>query len=244
MKPTLNDFYAFLRENFTLFIERSFNELNPNTKLLWNWHIDAIAYELELCRLGLTKRLIINLPPRNLKSHCASVAFVAWLLGHCPSAQIMCASYAQDLADKHARDCRTVMMSNWYQNSFPTRLSASKQAIADFTTIQKGGRRATSVGGVVTGLGADFIIIDDPLKPDEAISEVRRKTVNEWYDHSLSSRLNDKRNGCIILIMQRLHEDDLTGHLLKSGGWKILCLPAIAEEDENTRSRLFVVPAA
>jgi predicted phage terminase large subunit-like protein len=193
----------------------------------------VIAHELEQCRLGATKRLIINLPPRYLKSHCASVAFPAWLLGHNPSAQIMCASYAQDLSDKHARDCRTVITSKWYDDLFSTRLSQSKQAVADFQTIQKGGRRATSIGGVVTGLGADFILIDDPLKPDDAISDVRRKAANEWYDHSLSSRLNNKRNGCIILIMQRLHEDDLTGHLLKSGDWKLLRLPAIAEQDEE-----------
>jgi predicted phage terminase large subunit-like protein len=85
----------------------------------------------------------------------------------------------------------------------------------------------------LTGRGADFIIIDDPLKPDEAISDVRRKAVNEWYDHTLYSRLNDKRNGCIILIMQRLHEDDLVGHVQAQGGWRVIRFPAIAEEDET-----------
>jgi len=86
---------------------------------------------------------------------------------------------------------------------------------------------------VLTGRGADFIIIDDPLKPEEAMSEVRRQSVNDWYDHTLCTRLNDKRKGVIILIMQRLHEDDLTGHVQKSSPWKILRLPAIAEEDEQ-----------
>ena len=82
---------------------------------------------------------------------------------------------------------------------------------------------ATSVGGVLTGRGADFIIIDDPLKPDEALSETQRNAVNEWFDHTLYSRLNDKRTGCIIIITQRLHEDDLVGHVLEQEDWEILC---------------------
>ena len=92
---------------------------------------------------------------------------------------------------------------------------------------------ATSVGGVLTGRGGDFLIIDDPLKPDEAASETQRNAVNDWYDHTLITRLNDKRQGCIIIIMQRLHEEDLTGHVLESGDWKVLRFPAIAEEDET-----------
>ena len=99
-------------------------------------------------------------------------------------------------------------------------------------TTQNGVRLATSVGGVLTGRGADFIIIDDPLKPDEAVSDIQRKAVNDWYDHTLFSRLNDKRNGVIIIIMQRLHEDDLVGHVSGHGPWKVLSFPAIAEENE------------
>jgi predicted phage terminase large subunit-like protein len=100
-------------------------------------------------------------------------------------------------------------------------------------TTQQGFRLATSVGGVLTGRGADFIIIDDPLKPDEALSDTQRKAVNDWYDHTLYSRLNDKRNGCIILIMQRLHEDDLVGHVQGQEPWKVIRFPAIAEVDET-----------
>jgi predicted phage terminase large subunit-like protein len=93
---------------------------------------------------------------------------------------------------------------------------------------------ATSVGGVLTGRGADFLIIDDPLKPDEAVSDSFRNAVNNWYDNTLYSRLNDKRTGCIIIIMQRLHLDDLVGHVLEQGdGWEVLSLPAIAEEEET-----------
>ena len=227
------EYQALLRKDFYSFIERAFYEINPETQFLPNWHIEKIAQELEECRLGNTKRLIINLPPRSLKSHCASVAFPAWLLGHNPSAQTICVSYGQDLANTLAGQCRTLMSSSWYQSLFPTRLMARKQAVDDFQTTEQGVRMATSVGGVLTGRGADFLIIDDPMKPEEAASEIQRRAVNNWFDHTLITRLNDKRQGCIILIMQRLHEDDLTGHVLESGGWKVVRFPAIAEEDES-----------
>lgn len=235
---TVKEFGAILRSDFYAFLERSFYELNPFTCFENNWHIEVLAYELEQVRLGKTKRLIINVPPRSLKSHCASVALPAWILGHNPGAQIICASYAQDLSDKLASDCRTLMMSRAYKNTFLTRLTSVRQALQELITTQRGFRLATSIGGVLTGRGADFLIIDDPLKPDEAAPEVARKKVNDWYDHTLLSRLNDKRNGCIIVIMQRLHQDDLVGHLLEKEDWKVARFPAIAEEDE-----MFSVPS-
>jgi predicted phage terminase large subunit-like protein len=232
MKMTQNEYCALLRSDFTAFIERSFHELNPATPFLQNWHIEVIASELETCRRGETKRLIINVPPRSLKSHCASIAFPAWLLGHDPSAQIIVASYAQDLANKLSSDCRTLFASSFYRDLFSTRLSPQRQAVQEFMTTRQGFRLSTSIGGVLTGRGADFIIIDDPLKPDEALSDTQRKAVNDWFDRTLYSRLNNKRDGCIILIMQRLHEDDLVGHVLGMEPWKILRFPAIAEEAE------------
>jgi predicted phage terminase large subunit-like protein len=125
------------------------------------------------------------------------------------------------------------MISDFYRSLFGTRLSPQRQAVQEFMTTKKGVRLSTSVGGVLTGRGADFIIIDDPLKPDEALSDTQRKTVNQWFDHTLYSRLNDKQQGCIILIMQRLHEDDLVGHVLSQGDWKVLRFPAVAEDNEN-----------
>jgi len=140
---------------------------------------------------------------------------------------------AQDLANKLASDCRRLMLSPWYCSIFPdARLSSERQAIQELTTTRAGSRLSTSVGGVLTGRGADYIIIDDPLKPEEALSESQRKAVNGWYDHTLYSRLNNKNTGCIILIMQRLHEDDLVGHVLGTENWKIVRFPAIAEADE------------
>jgi predicted phage terminase large subunit-like protein len=129
-----------------------------------------------------------------------------WCLGHDPSAQILCVSYAQDLADKLSRDCRHILTSDWYRQLFATRLSAQRQAASEFETTAQCCRLATSVGGVLTGRGADIIIIDDPLKPEEALSQAQRQASNEWHDHTLYSRLNDTRTGSIVLIMHRLHE--------------------------------------
>jgi predicted phage terminase large subunit-like protein len=225
--------YTFvLRRDFMSFIERSFYELNAQTPFIAGPHLEIMAAKLEACRQGKIRRLIINLPPRSLKSHCTTIAFVAWWLGHNPAGHAICASYGQDLADKLARDCRIVMLSPWYRRLFPTRLS-SRQAVHDFITTEQGTRLATSVGGVLTGRGGDLILLDDPLKPDEALSETKRKAVNEWYDNTLLSRLNDKAKGCIIIVMQRLHQNDLVGHVLEQEHWEVLSFPAIAEQEET-----------
>ena len=201
---------------------------------MWNWHLDAIAAALEACRRGEITRLIINVPPRSLKSLSLN-AFVAFLLGQDPSAQIIYASYNQDLADKHARDCRTIMISRFYRDLFPrTRLSPHRQSVQEFMTTMQGCRLSTSVGGAVTGRGADYLIVDDPLKADEALSDTRRRSVNDWFDNTFYSRLNDKKTGRIIIIMQRLHEDDLVGHVLGLGEpWTVIRFPAIADQDET-----------
>jgi len=233
LKP--HEYRTLLRRDLYAFTERCFYELYPTTEFLPNWHIEVGAARLQACQRGEIHRLILNQPPRSLKSLLASVAFVAFLLGHDPAAQIICASYGQDLANKHSMDCRRILTGAWYQALFPhTRLSSERQAMEEFVTTKQGFRLSTSVGGVLTGRGADYIIIDDPLKPDEALSETQRKAVNEWFDHTLYSRLNDKRTGRIVLVMQRLHEDDLVGHVL--GGmesWNVVRFPAVAEANES-----------
>jgi predicted phage terminase large subunit-like protein len=230
---TLGEYQALLRRDFTTFAARCFHDLNPQAELAMNWHLEVIAAKLTAVRQGKIGRLIINLPPRHLKSLMASVAFPAWCLGHDPSAQILCVSYAQDLADKLARDCRGIVSSSWYRQIFPTRLAPHRQAVQEFLTTRQGYRLATSTGGVLTGRGADIILIDDPLKPEEALSEAQRNSANEWFDHTLYSRLNDKRHGAIVIIMQRLHEDDLVGHVLGQEDWEVVRFPAIAEADES-----------
>ena len=226
------EYDAVLRTALSFFAQRCFAELNPQTAFAMNWHIDVIAAKLTAVRDGKIKRLIINLPPRHLKSLMASVAFPAWCLGHDPSAQILCVSYGEDLANKLARGCRAIMMSRWYQRLFSTRLAPHRQAVGEFLTTAHGYRLSTSNGGVLTGRGADMIIIDDPLKPEEALSDTQRQKTNDWFDNTLYSRLNDKQHGAIVIIMQRLHEDDLVGHVLAKERWEVVRFPAIAEEDE------------
>src|SRR4051794_14454742 len=160
---------TLLQQNFGVFARKCFHTLNPGVAFRPGWHIDLIGQELAGFRTG-SRRLIINLPPRHLKSLLGSVTLPAWLLGHNPSLQIICASYGAELAGKLSRDCRTVMDSDWYREVFPnTRLD--RFAVNELTTTAHGCRMATSVDGVLTGRGADLIIIDDPLKPDEAISD-------------------------------------------------------------------------
>jgi predicted phage terminase large subunit-like protein len=230
--PSQSEYDTLLRRSLLGFISHSFKTLNPASQLVLGWHLEVIADRLEACARGDIRRLIINLPPRHLKSLSASVAFPAWVLGHDPSKQILCVSYAQDLSEKLARETRKLMMDAGYKRAFKTRLSKDKQAAGEFETTAGGYRLATSVGGVLTGRGADLIIIDDPLKPEEALSDTVRARVNDWYDNTLYSRLNSKRDSSIILIMQRLHEDDLVGHVLGQEPWEVVSFPAIAEEDE------------
>jgi hypothetical protein len=222
-----------VRSDFCAFLHRSFIELNPATRFLWNWHLELLATKLESVRAGCCKRLIINLPPRHLKSHITSTAFPAWLLGHEPAKRILLVTYGQDLSDNFARSCRSLMQSAFYQSLFTTRLSEGREALSDYETDQGGYRLSTSVGGALTGRGADIIIVDDPLKADDAQSDVRRGAVNAWFDNTLRSRLNSLETGAVIIVMQRLHADDLVAHVQEREAWDVLSFPALAEHDEH-----------
>src|SRR5438034_4579854 len=190
---TRAEYETLLRQDLGTFAARCFQDLNPQTELAMNWHLEVIAAKLTAVREGKIRRLIINLPPRHLKSLMASIAFPAWCLGHDSSAQILSVSYVQDLADKLARDCRGIMISPWYRQIFPIRLAPHRQAVQEFITTRQGYRLATSTGGVLTGRGADLILIDDPLKPEEALSKARREATNEWYAKGEPSRRRPHR---------------------------------------------------
>jgi hypothetical protein len=225
---------AALRADLAAFVRKVFGTVSPGDRYLPNWHIRAICYELERVLRGETKRLIITVPPRYLKSICASVAFPAWVLGHDPTQQIICVSYAQELAVKHGNDCRVVMNSEWYGRVFPaTKIDPGKNTETEFITTARGLRLSTSVGGVLTGRGGNIIVVDDPTKPSDGMSEAARAHTIDWYAGTLISRLNDKEGGAIIVVMQRLHQGDLVGHLLEEQGWRHLNLPAIAEFEQQ-----------
>ena len=225
---------AILRRDLTAFIQKTFQTVSPGQAYQPNWHIQAIAWQLQEVAAGRVKRLLITIPPRHLKSICASVAFPAWMLGHDPTRRVICASYSTDLATKHARDCRAVMETDWYRRVFPaTLLDPDKNAELEFATTSRGSRYATSVGGTLTGRGGNLIIIDDPMKAQDAMSEVKRQAVKDWYSNTLYSRLDNKVDGAMVLIMQRLHVDDLAGHILETSDWVHLNMPAIAETPER-----------
>ena len=226
--------HAVLRQDFSSFIGKTFHTINPGAKYQSNWHIDLIADYLEAVRRGSIKRLIINMPPRALKSVCVSVAWPAWLLGQDATKRIMAASYSSTLSIKHSMDCRLVLSSEWYNELFPeTRLSKKHNQKSKFLTTQNGFRFATSVGGSATGEGGDILIIDDPHNPTQINSLKYRNKVIEWFEQTFVTRLNNKNTGAIVLVMQRLHEDDLSAHLVSSGGWQLLKIPAIASEDHT-----------
>ena len=223
---------AVLRQDLGTFVAKAFQTVSPGDHYHHNWHIDAVTYQLMRIHTGEERRLIITQPPRSLKSICTSVAFVAWALGHDSSKRFACVSYSSDLAATFTRQFRAVISSDWYKALFP-RTRLSKDTESECVTTEGGGRFAVAVGGSFTGRGADVIIIDDPLKADDAQSEKTRTAVNMWYGSTLVSRLDDKEQGAIILVMQRLHEDDLAGKLLSEEGWTHLDLPAIAQDDQE-----------
>ena len=230
-------FKALLREDFKSFVIKVFNEVSPNDTYLDNWHIDVICRELMKAAddTNDNNRLIINIPPRYMKSIICSVAYPAFLLGHNSRVSIICVSYSDELAEKFALDCKRVMQSAWYKDLFPkTAISRDKKAVCDFVTTRGGGRYTTSVNGTLTGRGGDYIIIDDPMKPMDAISDTLREKTNQWYGHTLYSRLNNKNTGKIIVIMQRLHDEDFTGYLLATDDrFKHIKIQGIAEQDEE-----------
>ena len=171
---------ALLKQDFSSFIGKTLSTVDPGATYLPNWHIDLIAEYLEAARRGDISRLIINMPPRSLKSVCVSVAWPAWLLGHDPRQRVIAASYAAPLSLKHSLDCRLVVNSPWYRQLFPeVKLTRDQNEKQKFMTTRRGFRFATSVGGTATGEGGNFLIIDDPINALQAYNEHWRNHVNQ-----------------------------------------------------------------
>jgi predicted phage terminase large subunit-like protein len=170
-----------------------------------------------------------------LKSLMTSVSLPAYILGHDPTKRIVAVSYGSDLAITFSNNFRQILNAPWYQRLFPgTRISRAKNTEFEVATTRNGYRLATSIDGALTGRGGDIIIIDDPLKPIDALSESKRESVNQWYRDTLATRPDDQLNGAIVIVAQRLHPDDLPGTLLRSSGeWTRVILPTIAEQEEK-----------
>lgn len=224
---------AMTRSDFPTFVARVMGVLEPGTVYEPNWHIDLIADRLLKVQQGDLKRLMINLPPRSMKTITISIAFAAWVLGHDPTRRIMCVTYSQDVAKAQALLFGRIVREAWYRRIFPQCRPTVPNRVMEWTTSTGGYRMAASVDGSVLGRGADIIILDDPNKGQEIYSKVARQRVLDNWDHTISTRLNHPRDSAIICVMQRLHADDLAGHLLEQEEWTSLTLPARAIEDEH-----------
>lgn len=192
-----------------------------------NWHIDATAQKAEQLITGECRRLIVNQPPRTGKSNLLSVVLPVWVWIQSmkgpmsgPQVKFLCASYGQSLSLKHSGDCRKLIQSPWFQKHWGDRfkLLDDRNAVGFFENNKGGYRMATSVGAGLTGQGGDFIIIDDPHNTQEVVSEAERTAAINWYTQSLSTRLNDPKTGVMLLVMQRQHQEDLTGYLFDNEG--------------------------
>jgi len=204
--------------------------------MLENWHQERICEALEQVYIGHTRRLIINIPPRSGKTEIAVKAFMAWGLGLAPDSEFIHASYSKRLATSNAYDVRAILQSEAYRAIFPVDLQEDSKAKDEFRTTAGGIVYATGSDGTITGYGAGkmregfggAVIIDDPHKAGEATSPVMRQNVIDWYQSTIASRLN-KPSTPVIVIMQRLHEEDLSGWLLAGGTgetWQHLNIPA------------------
>jgi len=223
------------KRSFYLFALDAFKELHNGQELTDNWHIklicDRLQTEVERIVNGLPRdqHLLINVPPRTLKSELVNVFFsvYCWILD--PSIQFISSSYSSTLSTTLSTQARRLIESEWFISHFPDiGISKDENTKSKYTTPEGGLRYSTSTGCTVTGMGGDIIVIDDPQNPQLARSEVERENANRFFDETLRSRLNDPEKGVFIIIMQRLHEVDLTGHLLElePENWEHICLPA------------------
>lgn len=226
------------------FVDAAWKLLEPVARLQWNWHLDLICEYLTLIRdqqfqdncHGL-EGVIFNVPPRTMKSLLISVFFPAWVWTQHPSRRFMFVSYSEKLSTQHSVYRRTVMESDWYQERWGTVFSFAKDQNlkSHYENSARGIMFSTGMQATATGMGGDILIFDDPLNPEQALSETEREAVNLRFDSTFRSRINDPGTGVKIVIMQRLHELDLTGHILRkeAARWKHISLPAIAQKDET-----------
>jgi predicted phage terminase large subunit-like protein len=205
-----------------------------------NWHIDAICEHLTAVSKGEIKRLAISMPPRHMKSLSVAVMWLAWDWIDNPWRQFLFASYAQNLAFRDSVKTRRLILSPWYQRRWGDRfqLTGDQNTKSRFENDKTGYRLSTSVDGATTGEGGDIIIVDDAHNVRKAESQKTRQSTLEWWDEALSTRQNNPKTGAYVLVQQRVHEDDLMGHVLKQNAvepWTTLCLPAEFEPDHPQR---------
>jgi predicted phage terminase large subunit-like protein len=215
-----------VQTEFRAFAMKAFAGLNKGKKLGNDKYLKLLAQELTDVAAGNIRRLIVSMPPRHGKTFMCSICLSAWILAHQPSAKILVLSYGQDLADKIAYAIRAILQSDWFKQAFRTRLAKNRSRVTDFLTTDGGGVHSVSVEG--GGLGADFILIDDPVEIKDCDNTRRLERINDLFDNEIQTRLDYPKRGCIAIIAHRINENDLPGHLMQRGGWQQLKLPLIA----------------
>lgn len=215
------------------FVRMAFHQVEP-TPFIDNWHIGVLCNYLEAVSRGEIQRLVINVPPGTMKSLCVSVFWPLWEWIKRPETKWMFASYDATLSARDGRRMLRVLQSKWFQKRFDPRLTELRPAATDFDNTDGGFRFATSVAGKATGRHADIQVVDDPIKPHDmrgslAVTKKAIDNVSTWWKETMPSRRANPETFRRVIVMQRLHEDDLAGEMLREGGWTHLCLPMRAE---------------
>lgn len=220
------------------FVRQAWPIIEPSTPFVPGWHIDAIIEHLEAISFGYFRNLLINVPPRHMKSLLVSVLWPAWEWIRWPERRFLYSSYAAQLSIRDSVKCRRLIESPWYQERWADRfaLTGDQNTKGRFENDRSGYRLSTSVGGAATGEGGDRVVCDDPHNVQEAESDAVRKATLDWWDIVMSTRVNDPRSASKVVVMQRCHQQDLSGHLLEQGGWEHLRLPAEYEKPGCTTS--------
>lgn len=224
------------------FVRQAWHVMEPGVSFVGSWHIEQICEHLEAVSAGDLKRLLINIPPRHSKSTIVSVAWCAWEWIAQPEQKFLAASYSGQLSIRDNLKARRLIQSPWYQARWGHlfNLAGDQNAKQRFENDHTGYRLATSVGGTATGEGGSRLILDDPHGAQDAQSETMRRSTLEWFDMVWSTRLNNPKTDAMVTVMQRLHEDDISGHILNDiGGWEHICIPA---EWDGVRRRTVLGP--
>lgn len=219
---------SIARESFLDFVQLGWSLLEPKAERPFtrNYASDAIAEHLQAIGEGRLKRLLIAIPPGSGKSTLASIAFPLWLWTRDPSRRTLHASHGFELARDLSDRARRVVESEWYRSRFGITLRSDQNRAHDFANTASGRRYAVGVGGSLTGVRGDGCAVDDSLNAVDRSSKAIRESVNNWFVDSMLNRLDNPDKAFAVVIQQRLHSDDLIGHLLERGGWEHLCLPA------------------
>ncbi len=222
------------RNNYSKMFKNVFETINPGKKFVPAEYLGALHFYVNEILEVEEKKIVLSMPPRYCKSTEFSIFLPALFLGFYPEAKILHITYGEDLAKDLAIKCKTVMESEWYKESFPnTRIDPQKSAPTNFVTTCGGGKLSTTMHGGITGFGADLITIDDPIKADD-INSLEREKVNNIYSNSIYSRLDNKQTGKIVVVAQRLHKDDLIGHIIATDpDFEVVNMPLIAVKDEE-----------